>query len=416
MQVKNGAENFLNVGSQDIGLSPMHLAWYARMAPKRYQRFTTTTKVVKNDKTVRRKVDNPTGFQVLNNGGWDYMSAAVMSRGVGWGPVLSEDCPYIGSESRNTYQGIMEERDWNWTDNEAEIEAEFKKRTNEWCKDNMAKNQDAYPSVLRLTDASFLTKPNSDLMFTEHRDELKRLIMEKGALNLTYYSAADKRFYGNGAYFYTDKTKSKNKRDTQSTLDPRQSTNHVVALIGWDDEFPVKNFIGPEQPSKPGAWLVRNSWGDAEKHDKGYFWMSYEQKTNFQSYRVDSADKEMVCYSWDPLGWCTQWGEKGKDAYAVNVFKTGSQPVKLDRLCFYTIFYDNPVTLYVKADYGTTKPTKDTVALGTCIDKDYSFDYPGYHTYYMRNKAMEIPANSYFSVAMKVDKKYEQPIAIETRV
>jgi hypothetical protein len=39
---------------------------------------------------------------------------------------------------------------------------------------------------------------------------------------------------------------------------------HGVALVGWDDDYPVSNFRFSDRgigPSRPGAFLVKNSWG-----------------------------------------------------------------------------------------------------------------------------------------------------------
>ncbi len=38
--------------------------------------------------------------------------------------------------------------------------------------------------------------------------------------------------------------------------------NHAVTIVGWDDTVPVSYFNAEHQPPGPGAWIVKNSWGE----------------------------------------------------------------------------------------------------------------------------------------------------------
>ena len=93
-----------------------------------------------------------------------------------------------------------------------------------------------------------------------YKQTVKKLIMEYGALGMSYYS---KNSYDAPEF------------DSFYNYEIADSTNHAVQVVGWDDEFPKENFV-TEAPGD-GAWLMKNSWGEdggASAQD-GYFWLSY---------------------------------------------------------------------------------------------------------------------------------------------
>lgn len=52
-------------------------------------------------------------------------------------------------------------------------------------------------------------------------------------------------------------------------------TNHIITIIGWDDNYSKNNFNSLNKPKIDGAWLIQNSWGTSY-NDGGYFWVSYD--------------------------------------------------------------------------------------------------------------------------------------------
>ena len=92
-------------------------------------------------------------------------------------------------------------------------------------------------------------------------EEVKKAVMAYGAVGVSYADNQLCYFYDTNAYY-------------NSTT---AGDGHAVTVVGWDDTFSRTNFgtDASAQPSKDGAWLVRNSWGQDSMSRSGYFWMSY---------------------------------------------------------------------------------------------------------------------------------------------
>ena len=103
---------------------------------------------------------------------------------------------------------------------------------------------------------------NSEWIPGTNVDAVKQAIMDYGAGNISYYETGY-------AYTYICNTGS-------------NYANHAITLIGWDDSIAVSKFQ-PNRPSKPGAWLCKNSWGTSQ-FDNGYCWISYEDTSVLEGY------------------------------------------------------------------------------------------------------------------------------------
>ena len=86
-------------------------------------------------------------------------------------------------------------------------------------------------------------------------EDIKAAIMDEGPISTNlfydsdYYNAVDYTYY--------------------CPLDV--STNHGVALVGWDDTMDIAGHIG--------AWIVKNSWGTGWG-DNGFFYLSYDDESS----------------------------------------------------------------------------------------------------------------------------------------
>ncbi|MBQ8058041.1 MAG: hypothetical protein IJ275_06890 [Ruminococcus sp.] len=93
------------------------------------------------------------------------------------------------------------------------------------------------------------------------------------------YGAAVGNYHVNEAYYNSDTYAYYCNIEGLTTA---QLNGHCISVVGWDDNFPKESFSEIAQPENNGAWLCKNSWGDAWG-DNGYFWISYEDLYMFDT-------------------------------------------------------------------------------------------------------------------------------------
>ena len=127
---------------------------------------------------------------------------------------------------------------------------------------------------------------NTRFINEEQSDNIKKAIMEYGAVSMDFYS--DSQYLNSDAYYC----------DVRMGDNGTKKANHSVAIIGWDDDFSKTNF--KKQPTTDGAWLAKNSWG-TDFGDAGYCWISYCDKNIKQvvALEVEEADNYDNNYYYD---------------------------------------------------------------------------------------------------------------------
>ena len=109
--------------------------------------------------------------------------------------------------------------------------------------------------------------------------EIKKLILEYGAVSTMLYQTAD---------LLNEETSA-----TWAVYDEINASNHAVSVVGWDDEFPKENFkeLDGRIPENDGAWLIKNSFGTDFGSDGGFNYVSYEDAYLFK-------EKDPLCFGY----------------------------------------------------------------------------------------------------------------------
>lgn len=317
--------------------SENHLAWYS------YNRMEEAGHPLYGD---GRYVFNDE--EIYDQGGNFYTAAATLANW--WGAVEEQDAPFMA----DTFDNVTE-----------------------------------MTAFMLSADESLRTESVVHLLNTVNYDgadisEKKRAVMKNGSMSVSLYFDDMNIYESDGRYSMY-----------QNIYDDKHA-NHVVTIVGWDDNFSSFESMPPEGK---GAWLIANSYG-SEWGDDGYFWVSYydDSLCEFVTFEADSKDNYDTNFGYDGAGYESIL-VSDEDASFANVFtNTGSVPQKISAAAFYTVTdgQEYEVSIYRKLN---TKNPADGLKADSCTTRG-TIDYNGFHTVPLNDSIIIAPGES-FSVIVK---------------
>ena len=176
--------------------------------------------------------------------------------------------------------------------------------------------------------------------------------------------------------------------------------NHIVTIVGWDDNFSRYKFgtYAQSSPKKDGAWLVKNSHGKYDC-DNGYFWLSYYDAglsiDTAAAYDFRPVQEDENKYQYDGSAAFGSFWEMDK-IYGANIFRSNG----IEALKEIAFFNDDNYSTYKYQIYLNPKgsnPSSGTPVYSTYKTTDVK--YCGYNTIKLDNE-IQLSEGTRFAVVI----------------
>lgn len=175
------------------------------------------------------------------------------------------------------------------------------------------------------------------------------------------------------------------------------NTNHMVTIVGWDDNYPASSFPESNRPKVNGAWLIRNSHSSSWGND-GYCWISYATNSlcQYAGFTTRTRNPNEIIYQYDGAG--ASGSICNADHGAANVFTSKSNETLTD----VGVYCWRPGTQLVVSVYKNIPSNYSSPSDGTIVYTSNVITLPtqGYKIIPL-NHEIDISSNETFAIAMQ---------------
>lgn len=263
----------------------------------------------------------------------------------------------------------------------------------------ISESDESYPYSSSDGKKSSIQKHIQQVVFLPERsgnldnDTIKYFVTNYGALYCKFRWDSNCYNYTNYSYYYKG----------------NESTNHKVAIVGWDDNYSKYNFNST--PPGDGAFIVKDCLG-TDWGENGYIYISYYDNSivDFVSFNnAETSSNYQNIYLYDPLGWTNGYGYSGNTvAWGANVFTVNGSEI-LKAVSFYTTDSNVKYDIHVYTGVSGNSPRNGTHRFSMSGEKEY----PGYYTVRL-DSPVSLTAGDRFSIVIKFQNSdYTYPVPVE---